>query len=117
MPNGNGALECCYCAHYQSRDGKSGYGPGCEEGRCTYWDVELPTLRDHRICAEFVPTEAYERDNRATMQHHGETIEESVQRRKSWFGIELERGVLYDFGYNNPPGITALLKLAKDESL
>jgi hypothetical protein len=120
MPNGRGALECCYCVHWQAADGKSGYGPGClGAGRCSHWKVEIPAAEppgSHRICADFSPNEDYERHNRPRMEYRGQTTTESVRQRISWFGIDLKPGVLYVFSYNNPPGLRAMMQLTRDET-
>jgi hypothetical protein len=114
--NGKGALECCYCGHYQARDGESGYGPGYGDGRCAHWRVDLPVVQEHRVGVDFTPREDYARDNRTTMQYHGQTVLVSVQRRMTWFGIELAPGILYCFPYNYPPGVRELMKLAQPDS-
>jgi hypothetical protein len=119
MPNGKGALECCYCSHFQSSSGCKGYDCAYEAGTCNHWKVEIPTTLpawSHRICADFAPNEDYERHNRQMMKYHGQTTAESVSQRMSWFGIDLKPGVLYVFCYNQPPGIREMMKLTGDET-
>jgi hypothetical protein len=114
MPNGRGALECCYCSHFQSSSGYQGYDCAYEAGTCNHWNVEIPappSPGDHRICADFAPNEDYEHHNRQMMEYHGQTTAESVKQRMSWFGIELKPGVLYVFCYNQPPGIEKMVAL------
>ena len=111
MPNGRGALECCYCFYYRARNGGLGYP--AMEGRCTYWSVDLPVISDHRICADFKPNAAYMRANAG--RGHWQTTDESVRERMSWFGRELKPGVLYSFCYNVPPGITELMELTSTQ--
>lgn len=116
MANGRGALECCYCKHYRARDGGVGYGPGCSEGSCTFWNTALPVIADHRICAEFTPNAAYAQDNAVLLKYRAQTVEESVRMRMAWFERDLRPGVLYRFCYNVPTGITELMELAKTET-
>src|SRR5947209_6328968 len=108
MPNGKGALECWYRTHWESADGEVYNEPNRGLGNCKHWNVAIPappSPGSHRICADFVPNEDYERHNRQMMKYHGQTTAESVRQRMSWFGIDLKPGVLYVFCYNQPPGI------------
>jgi len=97
MPNGKGSIDCCYCKHFGGPHGyPDGYG---EAAPCQYHGVPLP-LPDqpylNRICCHFEPDSTYWKHN---------TIFMPPARRFTWFGRELEPGVLYMFGYNTPDKI------------
>ena len=99
MPNGKGALACRYCIHFTDPNGSSaGFGCG---GHCGFHGVDLPdTSKEHhnRICCHFEPNDAYHRDN--PMPQFSPLVQ-----RFAWFGIDMKPGVLYEFFYNDPPGI------------
>ena len=119
MPNGKGALECCYCTHFQSQSGYEGYDCAYEAGICDHWQVEIPAAPragGHRICANFMPNESYKRHNRGMIERHGGNVEDAVQERMSWFGVDLEPGVLYAFCYNQPPEVKELMPLTEQAS-
>jgi hypothetical protein len=126
MPNGKGCLECSYCAHYEWKTDREWEWQGHRviahytlgEGRCSRWRAELPSTASghkHRVCRAFRPNEVFAADNRFLAEHHGQTLEDVVQLRMSWFGRELEEGKLYVFGYNYPPGIEELMDLKSPE--
>ena len=100
MPNGKGSLDCCYCVHFDRSQGyPDGFG---EERMCHFHETVLPKAKvehNNRICCHFEPNEGYWRDNPS---HRFNT----VARRFAWFGTNMEPGVLFEFCYNDPPGIT-----------
>jgi hypothetical protein len=104
MPNGKGTLDCSYCVHFQGK----GYPDGChEERRCRYHNSVLPKPKlpyHNRICCHFEPNEMY-------WEHNPLREFIPLLRRFAWFGADLEPGVLYEFSYNHPPGITPLAVL------
>ena len=64
MPNGKGALECCYCIHYKGQ--WSGYDAAHEPGFCTYHNAALPGTTDthlNRICCNFSSNDDYDKHN------------------------------------------------------
>src|SRR6266446_229331 len=99
MPNGKGSLDCSYCIHF---DG-TGYPDGhAEERLCRFHQTVLPKPKlayHNRICGNFEPNESYG-------QHGSLGQFFTLARRFAWFGTDLEPGVLYEFSYNHPPGIT-----------
>jgi hypothetical protein len=100
MPNGKGSLDCCYCAHCDAK----GYPDGFSEERlCRFHETLLPKPKVtsyNRICGNFEPNDLFRAHNRGL----GQLI--TLARRFAWFGTDLEPGVLYEFSYNHPPGIT-----------
>src|SRR4051794_25013675 len=106
MPNGKGTLDCCYCVHF---DG-IGYPDGhAEERLCRFHQTVLPKPKveyANRICCHFEPSQA-------DVDHNGLNEFFPLARRFGWFGIDLEPGVLFEFCYNQPPGIrkSAVLRL------
>lgn len=99
MPNGKGSLDCSYCAHFEGVGYPDGFG---EQRLCRFHETILPKPKDesnNRICGNFEPNEAFRADNPS---HPFIT----VARRFAWFGIDLEPGALYEFCYNQAPGIT-----------
>lgn len=99
MPNGKGSLDCCYCVHFDGSGYPDGHG---EERFCSFHQVVLPKAKinyNNRVCCHFEPNQAYH-------QHVGLRQFFPLARRFAWFGIDLEPGVLYEFCYNQPPGIT-----------
>jgi hypothetical protein len=105
MPNGKGSLDCSYCIHFE---GSSGYPEGFGEERlCKFHQVVVPkgnVPHNNRICCNFEPNEGYYRDNPLRQYI-------TLARRFAWFGIDMEPGVLYEFCYNQPPGITKIAVL------
>ena len=102
MPNGKGQMDCCYCVHWQNE--WDGYDGAYEQGFCTLYQAEIPsTLPDwiHRICVDFAPNRYFEKY----------LIPNSLPQRFAWFGIELQKGVLYGFHYNAPTEIKRLKEL------
>ena len=97
MANGKGSLDCNYCIHLERYpEGSS------EEGLCKFHEVILPppnTKYDNRICCHFEPNASFHRDNPFPQFM-------PLARQFAWFGIDMEPGVLYEFQYNQPPGIT-----------
>ena len=102
MADGRGALECCYCQHYFGR--WTGYDAAHEPGFCAFHKTELPASKDHRICTEFKPNDAYQRDNAQTQA--------TVEDRFSEFGGKLKDGILYGFGYDTPNEVSELKALS-----
>jgi hypothetical protein len=100
MPNGKGTLDCSYCIHFDRSQGyPDGFG---EERMCHFHETVLPKAKDeskNRICCHFEPNRGYWRDNPSSRFS-------TVARRFAWFGADMEPGVLFEFCYNNPPGIT-----------
>src|SRR3954470_24134832 len=99
MPNGKGSLDCCYCAHFDAQGYPDGFG---EERLCRFHHTVLPKPRvehNNRICGNFEPSELY-------YAHNPSREFVTLSRRFAWFGIDLEPGILYEFCYNHPPGIT-----------
>ena len=93
MPNGKGHLDCCYCIHW--RNLYKGYESAYQEGFCNFHQDLIPStlpLWTHRICKDFKPDEYF--------QIYAERI--SLEERFSWFGIDLEKGILYGFSHNAP---------------
>ena len=92
MANGKGALDCNYCQHLVA-------GP-----RCSFHDVTLPLSRKHlnTVCCHFEANGSYWRDN---------AIYLPPARRFTWFGRDLEPGVLYEFSYNAPEDAVPLAVL------
>ncbi len=95
MPNGKGSLDCCYCVHFDAEGYPYGHG---EERLCRFHQTVLPKAKvegNNRICGNFEPSELY--------------FAQSPLRQfitVAWFGTDLEPGVLNEFCYNHPPGIT-----------
>ena len=102
MPNGKGQLDCSYCIHWQGE--YEGSDAVCDKGHCGLFDSELSKSKLHRICSEFEANEHF--DFYAGMH--------SVEERFKWFEIELEKGVLYGFGYNTPNDLKKLKVLAEE---
>jgi hypothetical protein len=99
MPNGKGSLDCCYCVHCDARGYPEGFG---EERLCKFHETILPKPKvasNNRICGNFEPNEVYNK-------HNGLGPFMPLARRFAWFGKDLKPGVLYEFCYNQPPGIT-----------
>ena len=104
MPNGKGTLDCCYCVHFDSDGYPGGHG---EERLCRFHQTMLPKAKadyKNRLCGNFEPSELYFAHNPLRQYF-------TLARRFAWFGKDLEAGVLYEFGYNDPPGITKLAVL------
>ena len=98
MPNGKGTLDCSYCVHRRGWD----WNPHKfhAEFICGFHGVRVPPPKDetnNRICCHFEPSEEYVKDNPSQFF--------TVNRRFGWFGCNLEPGVLYEFGYNEPSKI------------
>lgn len=99
MPNGKGSLDCCYCVHFDGKGYPDGHG---EERFCRFHETVLPKAKisyNNRICGNFEPNTAY-------LEHTSFGQFFTLARRFAWFGTDLEPGVLYEFCYNQPPGIT-----------
>lgn len=109
MPNGRGALECCYCEHYRCHNPEwVGYDAAHEAGTCQRHSAALPgTTADglQRVCCDFRPNEQFSQDSSAT-----------AEKRLRWFPIALTPGVLYGFEYNWPPGIRPIGDLAAGQA-
>jgi hypothetical protein len=108
MPNGRGKLDCIYCVHFDAQFDAKGYtyGKG-EERACAYHQVILPKPKDesnNRICGNFAPNGLWYRDNKYLEFF-------TLVRQFAWFGIDLEPGVLYEYSYNDPPGMIKLAVL------
>jgi hypothetical protein len=106
MPNGKGSLDCSYCVHFAGQGYPDGHG---EERLCRFHETLLPKAKlsdNNRICGNFEPTELY-------FVHNPSRQFITVARRWAWFGIDLEPGILYEFGYNTPNEIskTAVLRV------
>jgi hypothetical protein len=85
--------------HFDSSGYPDGHG---EERLCRFHQTVLPKAKadyKNRICGNFEPNQAYYADNPLRQYF-------TLARRFAWFGADLEPGVLYEFGYNDPPGIT-----------
>jgi hypothetical protein len=99
MPNGKGSLDCSYCVHFDAK----GYPDGHGEARlCRFHQTVLPKAKvesNNRICGNFEPSELY-------FAHNPLRQFFPLARRFAWFGIDLEPGVLYEYCYNQPSGIT-----------
>jgi len=98
MANGRSSIDCCYCKHFGGPHGyPDGYG---ETASCQYHGVSLPISDSehylNRICIHFEPDCTYWKDS---------TIFTPPARRFTWFGRELDPGVLYMFSYNTPDKI------------
>ena len=99
MPNGKGSLDCCYCIHFDATGYPDGHG---EERLCRFHQTVVPKARvesNNRICGNFKPNGLY--DAHSPLEQFF-----PLARRFAWFGVDLEPGVLYEFSYNHPPGIT-----------
>lgn len=99
MPNGKGSLDCSYCVHFDAPGYPEGHG---EERLCRFHETVLPKPKaeyKNRICANFEPSELY-------FAHNPSRQFFTLARRFARFGIDLEAGVLYEFGYNQPENIT-----------
>src|ERR1043166_4750918 len=99
MPNGKGSLDCCYCVHFDAQGYPDGHG---EERLCRFHGVRLPKAKveyHNRLCGNFEPNELYFAHNPLRQYF-------PLARRFAWFGKDLEPGVLYEFAYNDPPGIS-----------
>ncbi len=99
MPNGKGSLDCCYCVHFDANGYPDGHGA---ERLCRFHQTVLPKGKvehHNRICGNFQPDELY-------YAHNPNRQFCPLLRKFAWFGIDLEPGVLYEFGYNQPKGIT-----------
>jgi len=99
MPNGKGSLDCSYCVHFDALGYPDGHG---EERLCRFHQTVLPKAKKdyhNRICGNFEPSELYYAHNPSRQFF-------TLARRFAWFGIDFEPGVLYEFSYNHPPGIT-----------
>lgn len=109
MPNGRGALECCYCEHYRCYNPEwIGYDAAHEAGTCQRYSIALPDTRAEglqRVCGDFRPNEWFTRDSAAT-----------AEERLSWFAVALVTAVLYGFEYNWPPGVRPIADLAPDRT-
>lgn len=104
MPNGKGSLDCSYCVHFDATGNPGGHG---EERLCRFHQTILPKAKvqaNNRICGNFDASELY-------CAHNPLRQFCTLARRFAWFGIDLEPGVLYEFCYNQPPGITKLAVL------
>ena len=99
MPNGRGSLDCSYCVHLDAK----GYPDGhAQERLCRFHQTVLPRPREdqnNRICANFEASDVYH-------DHNPPRRFVTLGRRFAWFGTDLEPGVLHEFHYNDPPGIT-----------
>jgi hypothetical protein len=115
MPNGKGALECCYCENFRSDSGYRGYDAAHEAGTCTFHERRLPATENtgqQRICIFFRATkEYYDHNSRHLLE--GRFQQASPQIRFQWFGQELAEDLLYQFQYNNPPQVSPLAKIAE----
>jgi len=72
-----------------------------EERFCRFHEVVLPKPKvefHNRICGNFEPSEIYSAHNPLRQFV-------TVAKRFAWFGADLEPGILYEFSYNEPPGI------------
>jgi hypothetical protein len=99
MPNGKGSLDCSYCVHFDSHGYPDGHG---EERYCRFHQTMLPKAKvetNNRICGNFQASELY-------YAHRQSREFITLARQFAWFGTDLEPGVLYEFHYNQPPGIT-----------
>lgn len=106
MPNGKGALDCCYCDYFRSDSGYRGYDAAYEAGTCEFHERRLPSTQErwgHRICISFRSTPEYY-DHNPRYEHEGVFRQCSPQRRFLWFGKDLEDDTLYAFHYNDPLG-------------
>lgn len=86
MPNGKGSLDCYYCIHY----GGTTMG---ERAECSFHRVVLKKTAYERICCHFEAHQRYWDDN---------SIFSPPARKFSWLGADLEPGILYEYGYNDP---------------
>ncbi len=106
MPNGKGALECCYCRHFA---GPHGYPDGAYvAAECHFHRVTLPSSAEdglQRICCHFEPNDIYWKHNPGGFC--------PPARRFAWFTQDLQPGVLYFFFYNSPDKITREVVLRK----
>ena len=98
MPNGRGALECCYCAHYRCHNSDwVGYDAAHEAGECLHHRAVLPATTDtglQRVCGDFGPNVSFGCDSAVT-----------AGERFAFFPLPLVPGVLYGFPYYWPPDI------------
>ena len=111
MPNGKGALECCYCIHYKGQ--WSGYDAAHEPGFCTYHNAALPGTTDthlNRICCNFSSNDDYDKHN-PLFESDGRLKRISPEERFSWFKTPLKAGMLYVFLYNVPASLKEFGKL------
>ena len=112
MPNGKGALECCYCIHYKGQ--WSGYDAAHEPGFCTYHNAALPGTTDthlNRICCNFSSNDDYDNHN-PLFESDGRLKRITPEVRFSWFKTPLKAGMLYVFSYNVPASLKEFVKLA-----
>lgn len=83
-----------------------GYDGAYEKGFCKLYESEIPSTLPswtHRICSDFRANE-----------HFNFYIEMNpLEERFSWFQIELKKGVLYGFHYDNPSGLDVLKNLVE----
>jgi hypothetical protein len=109
MPNGRGALECCYCQHYRCFNPEwVGYDAAHEAGTCLRHCAALPDTRAEglqRVCCDFRPNEWFARDSAAT-----------AEKRMGWFPVALAAAVLYGFEYSWPPGVRPIGNLASGQA-
>jgi hypothetical protein len=99
MPNGRGSLDCSYCVHFDGMGYPDGHG---EERLCRFHQTVIPKAKfepNNRICGNFEPSEVYYAHNPSRQFF-------TLARQFAWFGIDMEAGVLYEFCYNQPAGIT-----------
>jgi hypothetical protein len=92
-------LDCCYCTHFDGAAYPDGHA---EERLCRFHETVLPKPNvefNNRICGNFQPSDLYFTHNPLRQFATG-------ARRFAWFGADLEPGVLYEFSYNDPLGVT-----------
>ena len=110
MPNGRGALECCYCEHYRCHNPDwVGYDAAHEAGECLHHRAALPATTEtglQRVCGDFRPNEWFGRDSAAT-----------AAERLAFFPLPLAPGILFGFPYNWPPDVRPIAALAADARL
>lgn len=117
MPNGKGALDCCYCEYFRSDSGYRGYDAVYEPGTCDFHERRLPSTEEHwghRICIFFRATQEYY-DHNSRHEHEGRYRQCSPQQRFLWFERTLDEDLLYEFRYNDPPG--SLKELTRIDAL
>ena len=106
MPNGCGALECCYCEHYRCHNpGWVGYDAAHEAGECVHHRAALPDTTAtglQRVCGDFRPNEWFGQDSEA-----------AAGNRLAFFPLALAPGVLYGFPYHRPPDVQPITSLAQ----
>lgn len=102
MPNGKGQIDCCYCVHFEGK--YEGSDAMYDEGFCKFHKSEIPSTLpewNHRICSDFEANKFFEK----YLQYN------PLEQRFEWFGIELEKNVLYEFPYHDHKGIKKLKDL------